>query len=415
MQRCSADPRLGPLLRSTCGPQSVLFLSCSHQPSSTMIVPTEMKLNPPETSSIPLDAPPAYDASSSRSAPVEKPATRSPTSPSPVAGPSFIKARVVQKNTWEQLGDDVAGAMATLGLGSARSRAQVEIRKTITGLLHDLVHNQTIDSNVACASILDSCSEAAAQNGINLPHLLQQAYIQGHSPLYWSIVKRPAESSEVDRPASEAELPPLIRALLAYSAPLKPATVADIRLACLHTCDEWLFQCLRCSPDFAALPQKDQLLLGVKVPPDTLKLRVPAKHDAPFTVDFAFTEFQKRLRVTHEVKLEFITHSRIWDFAFVHYINGSWGIQAGQWAARLTLSDHSPQTNLESVKITILPGPTPASEGEEEIKPVILEFSGRLYTGNELNAAMPDSFQYPNNPFLVDGTLRGTLEIKLKL
>ena len=138
-------------------------------------------------------------------------------------------------------------------------RATQEVRKTVTGLLKDLVRNQTIDSNISCVGILDSCSEACAANGINMPNLLQQAYIEGHTPLYWAIVKRPADESEAQRSSSEADLPPLVRALLAYSAPLKPATVIDIRLACLHTCDQWLFQCLRCSPDYPALPDKDQL------------------------------------------------------------------------------------------------------------------------------------------------------------
>ncbi|KAJ7057958.1 hypothetical protein C8F01DRAFT_1027363 [Mycena amicta] len=364
-----------------------------------------------------LDAPPAYDASSSRPAPAEKvslspaspPSPPSPPSPASPASSSSVKSRVVQNDTWGSL-------LADLGLGSAKHRAAQEVRKTVTGLLHDLVRNQSIDSNESCVGILDSCSEACAQNGINMPNLLQQAYIQGHTPLYWAIVKRPADPSEAHRPSSEAELPPLVRALLAYSAPLTSATVTEIRLACLHTCDQWLFQCLRCSPDFPALPHKDQLLLGVQVPPDTIEIQVPSKHDAPFTITFAFADFQKRMRVTHEVKLDFISHSRIWEIAFIDYEHGAWGIEAGSWAARLMLCDKSPPTNIAHATVTIQPQPAVESEEpSDEEKPLNLPMSGKLYVGGQLNVALPDTFLYPHNPYLeADGTFRGTLVIQLK-
>ncbi|KAF7297246.1 hypothetical protein MIND_00957700 [Mycena indigotica] len=383
-----------------------------------MIVPSGKS---DETPSVPVEAPPAYEPSSSRPPPAEKASGSSVAPPPPPLSPSSpsssaIKSRVVQKNTWAQLGDDVGGFMSDLGLGSAKQRAAQEVRKTVTKLIHDLVRNQTIDGNLSCAGILDSCSEACSSNGINMPNLLQQAYIEGHTPLYWAIVKRPADSSEAGRPMSEADLPPLVRSLLAYSAPLKPQTVADIQLACLHTCDNWLFQCLRGSPDFPALPHKDQLLLGTQIPPDTIAIQPSTKHNAPLTATFAFADFQKRMRVTHEVKLEFISHSRIWEFAFIHYESGAWGINAGQWAARLKLWDKSPQANIDAATITI--DPQPAEEAEEpsdEEKPLTLEMSGKLYVGNELNSVLPDTFLYPHNPFLAaDGTLRGKLIIQLK-
>ncbi|KAF7321036.1 hypothetical protein HMN09_00190800 [Mycena chlorophos] len=359
------------------------------------------------------EAPPAYEpsSSSSRVPPVEKPLP-SPGAASPtslVPSSSVIRSRVVQKTAWAQFGDDMGLFMADMGMGSAKTAKFREVQKTVTGLIHDLVRNQTIDSNAACAGILDSCSEACAQNGINMPTLLQQPYIEGHTPLYWAIVKRPADPSETDNGGTE--LPPLVLALLAYSAPLKQETVTDIRLACLHTCDQWLFQCLRNHPDYPALPHKDQLLLGVLVPPDTVRLDVPMRHDAPFTVTFAFADFQKRLRVTHEVRLDFISHSRIWELAFADYTSGSWGISAGQWAARLTLSDKSPQARIAGALITIEP-----QTDTEDNKPLVLEMSGQLYVGNQLNAALPDTFLYQHNPFLAaDGTLRGKLTIQLKV
>lgn len=139
------------------------------------------------------------------------------------------------------------------GMSANRHRATQEVYKTVTGLIHDLVWEQTIDSKVAYHGVLQSCREICTAHSLDLPGLLQRAYIEDHTPLYWAIVKRPTNQSE---PVS-FELPPLISALLVYSAPLAVSTIKDIRLACLHTCDQWLFQSLRMRPEFQAVSHKD--------------------------------------------------------------------------------------------------------------------------------------------------------------
>jgi hypothetical protein len=181
----------------------------------------------------------------------------------------------------------------------------MEVRQTVSGLIHDLVRDQNLDSSGSCVGILESCSEACAAQAINMPDVLQQHYTEGHTPLYWAIVKRTIDVSEP--PPASFELPPLIRALLTYSAPLERSTRRDIRLACLHNGDQWLYQALRLCPEFQALSHKTQLLLGVQVPPDTVVVGTPARHDAPFAVEFEFAQFQKRRRVAQEVYLEFIS------------------------------------------------------------------------------------------------------------
>ena len=55
------------------------------------------------------------------------------------------------------------------------------------------------------------------------------------------------------------------------AAPLAPATISDIRLACLQTSDAALFQALRGAPAFAPVPGTDALLLGANVPPDGVR------------------------------------------------------------------------------------------------------------------------------------------------
>ncbi|KAF7373553.1 hypothetical protein MSAN_00565700 [Mycena sanguinolenta] len=394
-----------------------------------MIVPE------PKPNEAPLDAPPAYDggASSSQVPIVEKRVPPTPTSPASSSNLNLPnRSRAPPKSTWTSLGDDVGNLLSDLGLGSSQRRVAREVRKTVAGLIHDLVRDQTIDSNLSCVAILESCSEACAAQSVDLPALLRQAYIEGHTPLYWAIVKRPLEEAE---PPKSFELPPLVRALLAYSAPLDKATIKDAQLACLHNCDQWLYQSLRLCPDFEALSHKDQLLLGVRVPPDTVSVGAPARHDAPFTVDFEFPWFQKRMRVSQEVKLEFISHgealessvhphsinsfslqkARMWTISFFVAYNTS-NLNDGQWAARLSLSENSPVTNITASYILEEQIPDPAP-GTPDSASVSLEINGKLGPPNQyypLHVALPDAVQYPRSPFLTpEGTLRGKLTVQI--
>ncbi|KAJ7730358.1 hypothetical protein DFH07DRAFT_848780 [Mycena maculata] len=369
-----------------------------------MIVP------PPKTGDgVPADAPPAYDNAdaSSRRAPIEKGSARAPLSPlSPSS--STIKPRTVQKTPWNQFQDDMGNLMADIGLGTTQHRVAREVRKTVTGLIHDLVRDQTIDSNMACDGILQSCSEICVDHSLNLPSLLQQPYIEDHTPLYWAIVKRPADQSE----PAPFETPPLIRALLLYSAPLKESTLRDIRLACLHTCDQWLFQSLRMSPEFCALSHKDQLLLGVQVPPDTIAVSTPPRHDAPFTVDFELAHFQRRMRVSRRVTLDFISHARMWQIAFFVADPGQPRLSEGQWAARLALRENSPATNVSATYVIERSEQTDQTEQEAQES---LELKGPLNDSwQELYTALPDAVQYPQSPFITaEGALRGRLAVQI--
>ncbi|KAJ7938371.1 hypothetical protein B0H13DRAFT_2301939 [Mycena leptocephala] len=303
---------------------------------------------------------------------------------------------------------DVGNLLVDVGLGSAQRRVAKEVRKTVSGLIHDLVRDQTLDSNISCVGILESCREVCAAHSVNMPGILQQPYIEGHTPLHWAIVKRPVDESE---PPASFELPPLIRTLLAYSAPLQDSTIKDARLACLHNCDQWLFQSLRLCPDFQPLSHKSQLLLGVQVPPDTVTVSAFARHDASFTVDFEFAQFQKRMRVSQDVHLDFISHARMWRISFFVAVN-TWGLNDGQWAARLSLCEHSPSTAVTATYILNELTPQESSESDESV--VTLKLDGKLGLHQNLHVALPDAVQYPRSPFLTaDGTLRGKLTVQI--
>ncbi|KAJ7629991.1 hypothetical protein DFH06DRAFT_1337913 [Mycena polygramma] len=352
----------------------------------------------------PLDAPPAYEgaAASSSTRPEKAPVPPSPGSPS---SSSETRAQSAGSTSWAAFGGSL---LAEVGLGSAQHRVSRQVRKTVRGLIRDLVRDQTPDQDRV--AILDSCSDVCAAHSVHLPSLLQETYIEDHTPLYWAVVQRVVDESK--HPASD-ELPPLIRALLAYSAPLNEWTIQDLQLACLHNGDQWLYQSLRLCPEFQALSPKSQLLLGVQVPPDTITVEPPARYDGPFTVRFEFPQFQKRLRVAQEVKIEFISHSRMWElsvFAVQSFVSSnSDRLKDGQWGVRLRLSDYnSPPTSVIAT-FDFRPRDGAVNVG--------LRLEGKLDGGRQsldLLGSLPDVVKYARSPFLTaDGALRGKLTIEI--
>lgn len=120
------------------------------------------------------------------------------------------------------------------------SRTTSEVRNTVHGLVRDLVRERNMNS-AASRGILESCAHACSEYAISLPSLLQEMFIEDHTPLYWAIVKRPLDDrGRVSEPGAD-----LLETLLKFSRPLTPSTISDVRLACLITSDQSLFQRLR--------------------------------------------------------------------------------------------------------------------------------------------------------------------------
>lgn len=165
------------------------------------------------------------------------------------------------------------------------------------GLVRDLVKQE--QSGSGAAGILESCSEACDAYNVSLCSILQEKIIENHTPIHWAIVKRPAESLD---PNEED----LITALLVHSAPLKPATVSDIRLACLITSNQTLFQWLRLSPVFNPISGSDEMLLGASISPDVITIEDVKEDVSAFVANFEITAFQKRMQVSKRINMEFI-------------------------------------------------------------------------------------------------------------
>lgn len=255
---------------------------------------------------IPTEAPPSYDAPSAA-----PPASylldekvnpyleqRSPPTPqSPEAGSSTTPVSVPLSPTgrWR-------GSRPWFPFGQA-ARTAKEVRATVLGLVRDLVKLES----PASTAILKSCSEACKVHGISLSSILQEKFIEGHTALYWAIVKRPPEPSGPDD--SDA-----LTGMLALAEPLSAATISDIRLACLVSSDQDLFQQLRRSPAFAPLSGPDRMLLEAAVTPDEVIVEDVPGDEGAFAVHFRLIKFQARMRVSKEVSIEYIARGNVFPF-----------------------------------------------------------------------------------------------------
>ncbi|KAH7883440.1 hypothetical protein F5I97DRAFT_1930998 [Phlebopus sp. FC_14] len=231
------------------------------------------------------------------------------------------------------------------------SRTSTQVRQTVLSLVRSTVLDPS------SPNILASCSDACKSHSLDFSSLLQERSIENHTPIYWAIVN---ECHDV--------LPPL----LGYSAPLTQGTVSEIKLACLASSNERLFQALRCRRGvFGELSVSlfgigsssgtDALILG-SMPSDEVTIREGDGEGASFVADMRISMWQKRMRVGGRVNVEFIARGRIWSLTF---FSAPWSGSsvatsnkaAGSWQVALCLLEHSPPTFIDSRLVFTLPPP----------------------------------------------------------
>ncbi|KAJ6619851.1 hypothetical protein B0H10DRAFT_1946423 [Mycena sp. CBHHK59/15] len=398
----------------------------------------------------PLDAPPSYEASSSAQPQPGLPVTRNtfPNDtkwpppepiPSPIASGSSLTSPTLGSSSG---GKSPAQSSSWFNFASPTTR---QVRATVLGLVRDLVKLQPSDHSGVATSILKSCADACTANGLSISAVLQENSVEGHTPLYWAIVKRPAEPAEGEDTSS----PDLLTMLLSLSTPLTPATTSDVRLACLLTSDQALFQRLRNSPEFAPLSATDEILLDATIPPDDITVENvggEAGQEGAFIVDFTVVRFQKRMLVSKAVVLEFIARGRMWRLSFnvaTPERRRPYLPPPGTWYAALTLLEHSPPTWVDSRLLVPAP-PESAPEipagfasglfgaGRPRPRPTLsvrIKATEQLHTprrgphrrsevivlldGAEGEGGM-GGLQYAGCPYIgADETLRGRLEARL--
>ncbi|KAG7091590.1 hypothetical protein E1B28_010611 [Marasmius oreades] len=306
---------------------------------------------PPSTSSRPTDIKTPIGTSSGGSSSTTYP----PITPN-LRGPGTGTATL-------RTGKETTGSW--WGLSFVGSRKSREVRTTVLGIIRDVVR-RTVDDGVEAKGILESCHAACADDRIPFNALLQEKSIEGYSAIYWAIINR--------KPASDSTSPDLLTLVLSYAAPLTPATVEEIKLACLITSDQALFQRLRTSAEFIALSGTDEMVLGGKAAPDAVEVVEIPSDEGAFVVDIKLMKFQKRMRVSGEVGVDFIARGRMWRLAFC-ISTDKWRHDRprfGAWYVSLTLLENSPPTWVDSrllIPDASLTIPKPGSSSLADVRP----------------------------------------------
>ncbi|OCH89439.1 hypothetical protein OBBRIDRAFT_756601 [Obba rivulosa] len=320
-----------------------------------------------------------------------------------------------------------------------QARTAQQVKTTVISLIRDVVKQAEVG---AFSTILQNCAETCKTYNIDFAALLREQSIEGHSPIYWAMIKRtPAIPSGDD---SE-----LVRTLLRLAAPFDAPALSEIRLACLQNSDQALFQ--RLKPFFTPLSGAEDILLGGEYPADEIEVEEVKGNDGAFVVRFYIAMFQKRMNISQDVKLEFIARGRLWMLRFIVVKGipdrrvGVHSQKPGTWAVTLSLLEHSPPTALDSRLLIEMPreenkaspdtpgGSSPPSSpttsaGRAVTKPTIslrLKSSSQLApTGNPHHgdiivaplseSLMANSLQYADCSYIgKDGALRARLEASL--
>ena len=143
--------------------------------------------------------------------------------------------------------------------------------------------------------------------------MLQEPFIENHLPVYWAILKRPPTAVAAAKTGQVTNSDPdaLVLAILDASIPINAANVADARLACVTVSDNALF--VRLGQRYEAFSPRsgtDRVLLAGSGTVDTVSVEEACDSrsnvTAAFTVRFSIAQFQLRMRVSEQARIEFV-------------------------------------------------------------------------------------------------------------
>lgn len=149
--------------------------------------------------------------------------------------------------------------------------------------------------------VLEGCAGACAGYSFSFSSLLQEKFIENHTPIYWAIINRPIDQVVQNE---------LISDLLRHASPLTSSTISEIRCACQQKNEETLFQSLRLSRALSPLSGTDEMLLGQGMYPDSVSIDTSFGDSESFVADIEISQFQKRMRVVKEITVEFIARCK---------------------------------------------------------------------------------------------------------
>ncbi|KAF8482737.1 hypothetical protein DFH94DRAFT_626717 [Russula ochroleuca] len=260
------------------------------------------------------------------------------------------------------------------------------VRTATQDFIRDLL-SQARPSEHEWLSLLGNCADTCTAHGLSFSSILQEPFVEGHLPIYWAILKRPASKSAsaapapakmdylmVPVPVASSDPDALVLAILDASLPLNALTVTDARLACVTVSDNALF--VRLGQRYEAFSPRsgtDKVLLGGNDTVDTISVvetrgtstGAGGGTAAAFTVHFSLTQFQLRMRVSKQARIEFIARGRLWYLAFsVAGVNTGPPLgtsRAGEWLVSLGLGENSAPAWVDGRLFIVDRSPAPPS------------------------------------------------------
>lgn len=242
---------------------------------------------------------------------------------SPAAGPSSMRSSSAWKPqspanspptpSWYR---NIIGSSASRSSEPPTPKSQAEMRNTVLSLVRDLVTSPSSslgaslwsDGREAALGMLESCAVACERQQLSLASILQEKSVEGHTPAYWAIIQRP--------PSADDQSDDVLMKLLALSAPLTQHTMYEIHLACLVAPSNSLYQRIRTYASIFPLHGADSVLLRgddasgpSKGFGDVVEVFEGGGEDVnagAFSVKLELGLFQRRMRVSKEVHVEFI-------------------------------------------------------------------------------------------------------------
>jgi hypothetical protein len=191
-----------------------------------------------------------------------------------------------------------AAAIATRMKNEEDSRkANEAVKSSVQSLLSRGLRDEE------CDAILRECTQICTSSGLNLSVVLQEPLVNGKPPVYWAILSGPT--------TTESALHALVLSLLDHSQPLKEATIASIRLACMLTSNNALLQHLFWHfPALSPLSQIDNMLLNSATGGDVVDVKETQDGLGTFAARIQIRRFRLRTRVSKLVRVEFVTSGR---------------------------------------------------------------------------------------------------------
>ncbi|KAF8257686.1 hypothetical protein EI94DRAFT_1708730 [Lactarius quietus] len=212
-----------------------------------------------------------------------------------------------------------------------RAQASEEVKLSIrTWLTRDF-------PNEECNAVLQKCDQICSSGGLDFSVVLQEPLIDGKPPVYWAILNGTASSR-----SSNAALHALVLSLLECCQPLKEATIASTRLACMLTSNNALLQHLFWHfPALSPLTRSDAMLLSSGAGGDVVDVDETQDGTGTFGARIQIRRFRLRMRVSKFVKIEFVTSDRLWTVTFSVGSKNTIGQSESQWLLSFGLGAHS--------------------------------------------------------------------------